>query len=217
MYTNFWEGALAWSGWWHNEIGLLTEAASVRVAAPIDQQRATPNSAALPNESYRDDADNQLGNGLLPPPTDITPRTEYPRPWLGGHWSLRDIVDYELIATMGLLETAADRREAILRQIYEVNRQTVENNWHDGVATIVVPMEEQHDLREAAHLVDRLDRGGVEVYRANAAFSLDGRQYAAGTFVIPMSQVFARYAKDLLEKQVYPEIQRAPNAPPEAP
>ena len=39
-YTNFWEGAMAWSGWWHNQIGLLTEVASVRVAAPIDQQRA---------------------------------------------------------------------------------------------------------------------------------------------------------------------------------
>src|SRR5258708_36447621 len=38
-YTNFWEGAMAWSGWWHNQIGLLTEVASVRVAAPIDPQR----------------------------------------------------------------------------------------------------------------------------------------------------------------------------------
>jgi len=39
-YTNFWEGAMAWSGWWHNQIGLLTEVASARIAAPIDQQRA---------------------------------------------------------------------------------------------------------------------------------------------------------------------------------
>ncbi len=41
-YTNFWEGAMAWSGWWHNEVGLLTEVASVRVAAPTDQQMARP-------------------------------------------------------------------------------------------------------------------------------------------------------------------------------
>ena len=39
-YTNFWQGAMAWSGWWHNQVGLLTEVASVRVAAPIEQQRA---------------------------------------------------------------------------------------------------------------------------------------------------------------------------------
>src|SRR5207245_1343898 len=35
IYTNFWEGAMAWSGWWHNQIGLLTEVASARVAAPM--------------------------------------------------------------------------------------------------------------------------------------------------------------------------------------
>jgi hypothetical protein len=32
-----------------------------------------------------------------------------------------------------------------------------------------------------------------------------------------MSQVFARYAKDLLEPQVYPEVRRGPNAPAEPP
>ena len=46
---------------------------------------------------------------------------------MGGRWTLRDIVDYELIATMALLETAADRREALMRQIYEVNRETIDN------------------------------------------------------------------------------------------
>ena len=43
-YTNFWQGAMAWSGWWHNQIGLLTEVASARIAAPIDQQRAVPGA-----------------------------------------------------------------------------------------------------------------------------------------------------------------------------
>ena len=45
-YTNFWQGAMAWSGWWHNQIGLLTEVASARVAAPVDQQRATGRELA---------------------------------------------------------------------------------------------------------------------------------------------------------------------------
>ena len=50
--------------------------------------------------------------------------------------------------------------------------------------------------------------GGVEVHRAEAPFELEGRRYAAGTFVIPMTQVFARYAKDLLEAQTYPDVRR---------
>jgi hypothetical protein len=210
-YTNFWEGAMAWSGWWHNEIGLLTEVASVRVAAPTDQAFAVPGQAPASGRGGRGGA-----GGILPPPTDITPRTEYPRPWMGGHWTLRDIVDYELIATMGLLDTVADRREALLRQIYEVNRATIDGRAGDPAA-FVIPVDTQHDPHEAVHLVEKLQQAGVEVSRADAPFEAEGRRYAAGTFVVPMTQVFARYAKDILEKQTYPEVRRSPTSPPEPP
>jgi hypothetical protein len=230
-YTNFWEGALAWTGWWHNQIGLLTEVASARVAAPIDQQRASARAAASTGRGGEGAGTStggaasgggrgggpQFSDAPLGPPSDITPRTEYPRPWMGGHWTLRDIVEYELIATMALLETAADRRETINRQIYEVNRQTIEDGRRGSPSAIVVPVATQHDPREAAHLVDRLQMAGVEVYRADGGFEANGMQYAAGTFVIPMTQVFSRYAKDILEIQTYPEVRRGPNAPPEPP
>ena len=224
-YTNFWEGAMAWSGWWHNQIGLLTEVASARIAAPIDQQRVGAGGGRGAGGGGRGEGGPSAGSGQggrfnlapLPPPTDVNPRTEYPRPWMGGHWTLRDIVDYELIATMALLETAADRRETIERQIYEVNRATIEDGRKSNPSAILVPIEGQHDVREAVHLVDRLHVGGVDVYRADAAFEADGKKYGAGTFVIPMTQVFARYAKDMLEKQTYPEVRRVPTAPPEAP
>jgi hypothetical protein len=211
-YTNFWQGALAWSGWWHNQIGLLTEVASAQVAAPVEQARVNP--AGVPSVGR---GSVVTGGAPLPPPTDVRSRTEYPRPWLGGRWTLRDIVDYELIATMALLETAADRREAILRQIYEVNRQTVEERRAGDPAAIIIPIEGQQDIREAGHLVDRLNMGGVEVSRAGSAFQVDGRRYAPGTFVIPMTQVFSRYAIDLLEQQTYPQVTRRPNGPPEPP
>jgi len=216
-YTNFWEGAMAWSGWWHNQIGLLTEVASARVAAPMDQVRAVPGRPAPAAAPGGGRGEMRFDNGPIPAPTDITPRTEYPRPWMGGHWTLRDIVDYELIATMALLETAADRRETIVRQIYEVNRQTVEDGKKSNPSAILVPIDHQQDAREAAHLVEKLNMGGVEIYRAEAAFEADGKSYAAGTFVIPMTQVFARYAKDMLEKQTYPEVRRSPTSAPEPP
>jgi hypothetical protein len=234
-YTNFWQGAMAWSGWWHNQVGLLTEVASARVAAPIEQQRAVPGRQAPARGEGGDDAASPAsgrgggrgagrggagqgsGRGPLPPPTDINPRTEYPRPWMGGRWTLRDIVDYEMIATMALLDTAADRREALLRQIYEVNRATVENGKTSDPAAIVIPVHSQFDPHEALHLAEKLQMAGVEVYRAPAEFEADGVKYAGGSLVIPMTQVFARYAKDILETQTYPEVRRSPNSPPEPP
>src|SRR5262249_4823223 len=76
-YTNFWEGAMAWSGWWHNQIGLLTEVASARIAAPIDQQRAVPGRPAPAGGRGGEGGGRgglQFLDGPLPAPTDITPR-----------------------------------------------------------------------------------------------------------------------------------------------
>ncbi len=242
-YTNFWEGAAAWVGWWHNEVGLLTEVASVRIATPTVQQMADPSrppANAAPGTGGRSAASGPAGgtsefeaerrrqfeqpDAPLPPPRDIASRTEYPRPWLGGKWTLRDIVDYELTSTFALLETAADRREVLLRQIYDINRNTIEAGRKGEISGakekafgILIPVAGQHDPDEAIELVDKLLTGGVEVYRAKAGFTQDGRAWPAGTFVVPFAQVFARYAKDLLEKQTYPEVRRSPNAPAEAP
>jgi hypothetical protein len=220
-YTNFWQGAMAWSGWWHNQVGLLTEVASARVASPIEQRRAQSGQSPLAaSEDFQQQARRQMmenPNEPLPPPRDTTPRTEYPRPWLGGRWTLRDIVDYELIVTMALLETAADRREQLLKQIYEMNRATVEKGVQGDVAAILINAQTQRNPRAADHLIEKLQLAGVEVSRAESEFEADGKKYPPGTYVIPMNQVFARYAKDLLEKQTYPEVRRSPGSPPEPP
>jgi hypothetical protein len=230
-YTNFWEGAMAWAGWWHNEVGLLTEVASARIATPVVQTKADPNKPAPPQPAPQA---GRGGEGFpsdrgptapLPAPTDIAPRTEYPRPWLGGTWRLRDIVDYELTATFALLSTAADRRETLLRNIYDINLSTIEMGKKgelgfedkDKSFAAIIPIIGQHDPNEVIDLVDKLKMGGVEISRATKEFKQDGETYAAGTYVIRFSQVFGRYAKDMLEKQTYPEVRRAPNAPAEAP
>lgn len=220
-YTNFWQGAMAWSGWWHNQVGLLTEVASVRIATPTEQRRAELGrpAPAAGSDDFQAQMRRQMENPTepLPAPRDVMPRTEYPRPWLGGRWTLRDIVDYELIVTMALLESAADQRETLLRQMFEVNRVTIDNGRKGDPSAILIRPDVNHDPQAADRLVDRLQIGGVKVLRATAAFKADGREHPAGTFVIPLDQVFARYAKDLLERQTYPEVRRSPTSPPEPP
>src|SRR5436190_6884615 len=216
-YTNFWQGPLAWSGWWHNQIGLLTEIASARVASPIEQLRASSGQPGPPNGGRGAGGPPRFDSAPLLPPSDIVPRTEYPRPWMGGRWTLRDIVDYSVISTVALLETVADRRETILRNVFETNRQTIEERRRGDPTAILIAPDEQHDPREVGHLIERLRLAGVDVYRAEGPFESERRRYVAGTYVVPMSQVFARYAKDLLEPQVYPEVRRGPNGPAEPP
>jgi len=214
IYSSFWEGAMAWSGWWHNQVGLLTEVASARIATPVTQMHV--------DASHVDPYAGQIGSApadppagaQLPAPKDVTPRSDYPRPWLGGTWTLRDIVDYEMISTMGLLESAADTRETLLRRIYEVNRSTVEAGRkgtlgfgdRDPEYAVLIPAAGQQDQNEVIDLVEKLRMGGVEVYRARKSFPANGEEWPAGTYVVPFTQVFARYAKDLLEAQRYPQL-----------
>ncbi|MFQ5739666.1 MAG: M14 metallopeptidase family protein [Acidobacteriota bacterium] len=127
-YTNYWEGAMAWAGWWHNQVGMLTEVASARLATPTEQRLAKLGTLPSgPRPSFRRAFRRMMEHPDEPlaPPRDVQPRTAYPRPWLGGKWSLRDIVDYELVASLALLEAAADTRRQLQQQIYEINRSTI--------------------------------------------------------------------------------------------
>jgi hypothetical protein len=246
-YTNFWPGAMAWTGWWHNEVGLLTEAASARIAAPIFQKKSEPYKPGAVSESSSGGRSTEAapgaggpggggggyGGGMravgteqdpLPPPRDISPRMDYSQPWLGGKWTLGDIVDYENIDTIALLEAAADRRSTLLNEIYDINQRTIDLGAKGSLAAstakfyaAIIPVASQHDPDESIELIDKLMIGGVDIYKATAPFTQDGTTYPAGTFVAPFNQVFGRYAKDMLEKQYYPEVRRAPNAPAEAP
>lgn len=213
-YTSFWEGAMAWSGWWHNEVGLLTETASARIASPVTQERAVPGRVSITVQEPAGAPESAGASApMLPPPRDITPRSDYPRPWLGGTWRLGDIVDYEMVSTMALLRGAADFRETLLQQIYEVNLSTIESGRKGQIGfgdaapeyAVLIPTAGQQDPNEVTELVDKLMTGGVQVYRSRQEFQENGEKWAAGTYVIPFTQVFARYAKDMLEVQNYPE------------
>ncbi len=247
VYTNFWPGAMAWTGWWHNQVGMLTEVASVRIATPTEQETEALGVTSAGGRRF-----GGSGPGdLLPKPSDTQSRTSYARPWLGGKWTLRDIVDYELIVSLALLETAAGTRDQLLRQMYEVNRSTIQEFMNGqggrgetdygalpdaidehraetgrvfpgfagvaGTPYAIIVEPDQHDPPTVSKMLQTLERGGVVVERARSGFEVDGKRYGEGTYVIRLAQVFGRYAKEMLETQTYPEVRATPESPPEPP
>ena len=241
-YTNFWPGAMAWTGWWHNQVGLLTEVASARIASPMYQRKTDPLKPGQESVSTSGGRSTEAAPGAgagggfgaarasgtendpLPAPRDLNQRMDYSRPWLGGKWTLNDIVDYEMISTLGLLDATAESRLKLVSEIYGINKRTIEMGAKGEIGeakeknfAAIIPVADQHDGNESFELIDKLMIGGVDVYKADKPFDQDGKTYPAGTFVIPFNQVFGRYVKDLLEKQYYPEVRRAPGAPAEAP
>ncbi|MBV8819289.1 MAG: hypothetical protein JO022_13085 [Acidobacteriaceae bacterium] len=217
QYTSWWQGGFMMQVWWHNAVGLLTEVASANVAGPTDQERARPSAGNGPAQEISfEQMRNMDPRKPLPPPRDITPRNTYPRPWMGGHWTLRNIVDYELTATYALLNSVANERLLLQRNFYRLNRKEMELGKTEGPFAYVIPAG-QHDPAAAALLVRLLDEQGGEVQKATEAFQAGGRSYAPGSYVVLMSQPFRPFVKDLLEKQTYPVQRQYPGGPVQRP
>ena len=216
LYSAWWQGANSTNPWWHNMVGLLTETASARLATPIEQARVEPGAPARFGGRWARGRRRPAGTGAsLPPPRDTQYRMTYPRPWLGGRWTFADVVEYDRLATEGLLESVARNREMLKRNFYRMNRRTVERFTAGNPFAYLVPAPEtQHDPAAVVHLLRLLQAQAAEVHVAEAPFVADERRMAAGTYVVPLAQPFGRWVKDVLEPQVYPDIRwPSPRAP----
>ncbi len=208
LYSAFWQGANNTNPWWHNMVALLTETASAQLATSVEQDRASPRAArrSRPGRVGARRAPRRSG-ASLPPPRDTQYRMNYPRPWLGGRWTFADVVEYDRLATEGLLRSVASNREMLKRNFYRMNRRTIERFAAGSPFAYLVPAPEtQHDPAAVTHLLRLLQAEAAEVYVADAPFAAGDRPVAAGTYVVPLAQSFGRWIKDVLEPQVYPDI-----------
>jgi hypothetical protein len=65
--------------------------------------------------------------------------------------------------------------------------------------------------------INALRETGIAVQRATAAFSVNGRQYPAGSFVVKTAQAFRPHVIDMFEPQTHPDVFPYPGSPPTPP
>ncbi|QHT67932.1 peptidase M14 [Rhodocytophaga rosea] len=193
-FSMWWNGGMRTAPYFHNQIGILTE---------------TAHTSPTPRFYPPDSLPKAVGRGVTAP-TDAT-NIFYPYPWKGGESHFREAVDYMLMATMAVLDLAADRREEYLYNIYRMGRDAIEAK--DGLFAYVIPAD-QWDKGEARNLINVLRQGGVEVHQVTKAFQANNTTYPAGSFIIYGAQAFRPYVIDLFEKQVHPNQRLYPGGPP---
>lgn len=192
MY-DFWTPARHYQSY-HGGLRILSESASVRIASPLNMKAEQISNLAL-GYNPRERSWNHL------------------EPWQGGEWTLRDIIDDQLIAMESVCTTAAVRREDFLRNFYTIDKRAAEKS--SPYAFLLPPS--QNDPGAAKKLLETLDFGAVEVEKATETFNVGAKSYPAGTFVIRMQQPFSSFAKTLLERQKYPDLRQYPGGPPKRP
>ncbi|HET9481637.1 MAG TPA: M14 metallopeptidase family protein, partial [Candidatus Polarisedimenticolia bacterium] len=191
-FDGYWPGGSMNTTWWKNVVGVLTEMASARMATPIfiDENELAGARKGLPE--YR-------------------AQINFPNPWRGGWWRLRDIIDYELTFSLSLLETASRHREDFLRGMHRMAAGAIEQGRSGPPYAYVVPAD-QHDPPTAARMIDILREGGVEAHQASGPVRAGGREWPAGSVFILMDQPYRAFIKDMMEKQVFPEVRPAEDA-----
>jgi hypothetical protein len=141
-------------------------------------------------------------------------RWNFPVPYSKDTWSLQQQVDYGVTAAMAGIAHVAKYGREWLYNFYRVHRDWV--NYDKGPFAFVVPST-QRDPYATYEMLEILDFADVEIHRATAAFTANGRSYPEGSWVIKTAQPYGAFAKTMLEKQVYPDLRLFPGGPPEPP
>jgi hypothetical protein len=181
-FDNWYAGFTDWAHVFRNEISFFTETALYGYATPHFY-------------TVRDFPKNFQ---------DLRALSMYSTPWEGGWWRLKDAVDYMVGGSMSVLDIAAKNRETLLYNRYQAGRDNIEHFSKEPPFAYVIPSK-QADTPEAGLLAQKMIDNGLVVYTSKGGFKANEIVYPAGSWVIPMDQPFSALAKELFERQRYPD------------
>ena len=186
QYSGWGHFGFHWITPFHNIAGMLTESASAKLATPlyIDPGQLQGNTRGLP--AYAE-------------------QTNFPDPWPGGWWRLRDIVERQKVSAWALLDLAARNKETVLWNAYLKAKRQTERGAQGKPAAYVIPAV-QHDPLTAVKLVNKLLVQGIEIKRAPKGFTAaDGMTYPAGSYIVSLAQPKMGLIRYLLGRTFYPD------------
>ncbi len=195
MYSGWGHFGFHWITPFHNIAGMLTESARTgRLATPVYMHGDQLQGNRRQLETYE-------------------PQVNFPNPWPGGWWRVRDIVEQQKLSAIAALEIASRNREMVLRNAWRKAQNQIDRGARaepitagvEGpVAGYVIPAG-QHDPLTARKMVHRLLLQGVEVQEIGEPFTHQGRSYDAGSWYVTMAQPKRGVIRWLLDRTYYPD------------
>src|ERR1041385_8025859 len=147
LYDTWWHGGFRTAPYFHNSIGILTEAASARIMSPSNVTREQLARS---------------GTRGMRSATEAT--TNFPDPWPGGAWHPRDIMQMELLASHAMLSLPSNYRADYLRNFYELGKAGLASIEAGQPIAYLIPAGQGRD-ENVAKMIGALVEQGVEVYR----------------------------------------------------
>ncbi|MEJ7861800.1 MAG: M14 metallopeptidase family protein [Pyrinomonadaceae bacterium] len=194
-FDTWWHGGFRSAPYYHNSIGILSEAASANLMSPVEITR---------EKLVR----NGRSRGLNSP---LETATNHPDTWEGGMWRPKDIAQIEMTASRALLQLAAKFRPRYLRNFYEIGKANLESQTDEPKAFIV--SAGQPDAETVARFLEILMWQGMEVHQMTRELEIvpnqnkpnDFGEIPLGSFLIFTNQPQKNNVLSLFERQIYPQ------------
>jgi len=119
------------------------------------------------------------------------------------NFSRRNNTNYMETGVLSALQLTASFPNLIVENFYQKTKNSIESGKKDPPYGFVIPV--QRDMTRAATLVNILRAQRIEVGQAVAEIKTTDGVFPAGSYVIKRDQPYGRLAKNLLEKQSYPD------------
>ncbi len=152
----------------------------------------------------------QAGRGAAGPPTGRG--GGQPREWYRGipippgttdNWSRRNNTNYMQTGVLSGLQLTSMIPNLVIENFYQKTRNSIESGKTDAPHGFVIPV--QRDMTRVAELVNILRVQRIEIGEATKEIKVSDGTFPAGSYVIKRDQPYGRLAKNLLERQSYPD------------
>lgn len=135
-----------------------------------------------------------------------------PREWYRGipippnavaTFSRRNNTNYMQTGVLSALQLTSMFPNLVLQNFYIKTKNSLDDGATKAPFGYVFPV--QRDMTKVATLVNVLRAQGIEVGTLTAPVTVDSVTYAPGSYVVKLNQPYGRLAKNLLERQDYPD------------
>lgn len=179
-FSMWWHGGMRTAPYFHNMVGILSEAASANLGSPIPAGSIREYKTPLPTLNY-------------------------PAPWENNReWTLGDIVEQDRIAAIAVLKSAARNKDMFLRNYYEMNKKSIEGVYPDQPFAYIMP-EDQHDKAAMVYFLEIMMRQDTDFEMAANDFMADGKNYKAGSVIAFLAQPARAHVEGIFGTQLYSE------------
>ncbi|MCP4723918.1 MAG: hypothetical protein GY863_02720 [bacterium] len=176
-FSMWWHGGMRTAPYFHNMIGILTEAASANLASPVPPR---PNAPAVPAT------------------------INYPVPWQHDRpWTITDIVEQDRVAALALLKAAARNKDMFLNNYYIMNKDAIEKGNNEKPFAYIIPPD-QHDKGATVYFLEIMLKQATEFKEAVEDFYAGGKRYPKGSIIAYLAQPARPHVEAIFSTQKYP-------------